>query len=83
MSIIQHKGIGYEVMMTGMETKHFGFEGLELEFKAWLDSINNDYSKKGSSSIINMTPVPELTPEEALNDLIVIEKMCISRSSIN
>ena len=82
MSIIQHKGIGYEVMMTGMETKHFGFEGLELEFKAWLDSINTD-SKKGSGSITIITPVPELTPEEALNDLIVIEKMCISQSSIN
>lgn len=80
MSIIQHKGIGYEVMMTGIETKHFGFEGLEIEFKAWLDSITTN-DKKGSSCI--MTPVPELTPEEALNDLIVIEKMCISQSSIN
>jgi predicted dehydrogenase len=91
MSIIQHKGIGYEVMMTGMETKHFGFEGLELEFIAWLNSINTDgkkgssssYSSCSSSSITIITPVPELTPEEALNDLIVIEKMCLSQSSIN
>jgi len=82
MNIIQHKGIGYEVMMTNMETKRFGFEGLEIEFKAWLNCIsnkggdNNNSSSSGSSSI---TPVLELTPEEALNDLLVIEKMCVSK----
>lgn len=63
MSIIQHKGIGYEVMMTNEETKHFGFEGIELEFKEWLDTINGN-------------PCALLSPEESLMDLLVVEKMC-------
>ena len=76
MSIIQHKGIGYEVMMTDMETRRFGFEGLEVEFKAWLDNISNSMNSSSSSSGSSV-PVLELTPEEALADLLVVEKMCM------
>ena len=64
MNITQLKGIGYEVNMTGMETKRFGFEGLEVEFKIWLETINNNIEN------------PILSPEEALKDLLIVEAMC-------
>ena len=64
LSVIQHKGVGYEVIMTGAETRHFSFEGLDNEFNEWSDSI---------SSGIEVTT---LTPEESLQDLLIIEAMC-------
>lgn len=41
MSIVQHKGVGYEVSMTGLETQRFGFEGLREEFNLWLDTVSS------------------------------------------
>jgi predicted dehydrogenase len=64
MSIVQHKGVGYEVAMTGRETQRFGFEGLDREFVAWLDSVDSGVEVTG------------LSPEEALADLVVVEAMC-------
>jgi predicted dehydrogenase len=66
MSIIQHRGEGYEITMTGCEPKRFPFGGLQAEFSAWLDSIST-----GSVAA-------ELTPEEALCDLIAVEQFCHS-----
>lgn len=63
LSIIQHKGVGYEVVMTGEETKAFPFGGLEEEFKIWLDTLGG-------------VEASELSPEEALADLLVVEDMC-------
>jgi hypothetical protein len=63
MSLVQIKGVGYEVAMTGQETRTFGFRGLELEFTAWLDAM------QGASA-------PALSPEEALRDLLAVEAMC-------
>jgi predicted dehydrogenase len=64
MSIIQHKGVGYEVIMTGEETMHFPFEGLQIEFKLWLDTIASG------------APALDLLPEEGLTDLLAVESMC-------
>lgn len=63
LNIIQHKGVGWEVAMTGAETQKFGFGGVETEFKVWLQAISEEVE------------VDELSPEEALKDLLVIENM--------
>jgi predicted dehydrogenase len=63
LNIVQHKGVGYEVSMTGKETKRFGFDGLETEFSVWL----NTFSGVESAA---------LSPEEGFADLNVIEKIC-------
>jgi len=64
LSIVQIKGFGYEVSCTGKETQRFPFKGLEVEFEQWVDSIQNGREMK------------ELSPEEGLTDLLVIEEMC-------
>ena len=64
LSIIQHKGEGWEVAMTGTETRRFPFGGLEAEFEVWLRAC-----EAGEEA-------GELSPEEALTDLIVVENMC-------
>ncbi len=68
MSLVQSKGVGYEVAMTGQETRTFGFRGLELEFTAWLDAI------QGAASAA-------LSPEEGLADLLALEAMCSGGSA--
>lgn len=68
MTITQIKGVGYSVAMTGQDTRQFKFGGLQAEFTRWLDSFSEG---PGRHSII-----PELTPEESLLDLLVVEKMC-------
>ena len=65
MTITQHKGIGYEVTMTGYETQNFGFSGLETEFLTWLDTLG-----------AGATAAAELAPEEGLIDLKIVEEMC-------
>jgi predicted dehydrogenase len=67
MSIIQHKGVGYEVIMTGQETRLFEFEGLQEEFKVWLNALES-----GECAEV-------LSPEEALKDLLVVEAMCCTQ----
>jgi predicted dehydrogenase len=74
MNVIQHKGIGYEVRMTGEETRHFGFDGLQTEFAVWLDSFGIPESDRGASR--GVTEAEDLTPEQALVDLRIVEKMC-------
>lgn len=64
MNIVQVKGVGYTVAMTGRDTQTFPFNGLEEEFIIWLNTITN-----GEESA-------DLTPEEGLADLLVVEKMC-------
>jgi predicted dehydrogenase len=66
LTITQFKGIGYEVAITGQETRIFPFGGLEAEFSLWLDTFTTGQ------------PAPELSPEEALADLFVVEAMCNS-----
>ncbi len=68
MSVVQTKGVGYEVAMTGQETRTFGFRGLELEFTAWLDAI------QGAASAA-------LSPEEGLADLLAVEAICSGGSA--
>ena len=68
MSIVQIKGVGYEVTMTGQETRTFGFRGLELEFVAWLDAF------QGAAPAA-------LSPEEGLADLIAVEAICSGGSA--
>lgn len=63
-SVTQLKGIGYEVTMTGKETRQFGSDGLEVEFDRWVDSL------------FTSEPIAELQPEEGLIDLLVVEGMC-------
>ena len=77
MSVIQHKGVGYEVTMTGKETRNFGFEGLQVEFKLWLDMlrVNADGGAVGASGVEDGS-LDVLSPEEGLKDLIVVEQMC-------
>ena len=70
MTITQIKGVGYDVVMTGKDTQRFKFGGLQVEFTRWLDS----FSDGRSPPII----IPELTPDESLLDLLVVEKMCQS-----
>jgi predicted dehydrogenase len=67
MSLVQLKGVGYEVKMTGQEPRTFGFHGLQLEFTKWLETL------KGSAAA-------ELSPEEGLADLIAVELMCSGSS---
>jgi predicted dehydrogenase len=69
MSVVQHKGVGYEVSMTGVETKHFPFEGLSVEFLEWLAALEGGHELAAWS------------PEEALHDLIVVEKICCTPKS--
>lgn len=69
MSIIQHKGVGYEVTMTGKETRLFEFGGLQEEFTVWLNAL-----ERGEC-------VEVLSPEEALKDLLVVEAMCCTVSN--
>eukprot|EP01033_Poteriospumella_lacustris_P008912 gene8912-6398_t len=64
LSITQVKGVGYEVAMTGHETRQFGFDGLEREFVAWIESV------------AAQTAIPALQPEEGLVDLVAVEDMC-------
>ena len=64
LSIVQHKAVGYEVAFTGRETRHFPFAGLEREFGVWLDAIEAGREAE------------ELSPEEGLVDLGIIEDMC-------
>ncbi len=64
MSITQLKGVGYQVEMTGQETRTFEFRGLELEFTAWLDALEAGQE------------LPALSPEEGLADLLAVEAMC-------
>lgn len=64
MKIIQHKGIGYEVCMTGKDTKFFPFQGLEVEFTQWIETLNTGLE------------YDNLAPEEGLKDLLIIEKIC-------
>lgn len=68
LSITQVKGVGYEVAMTGHETQRFGFDGLEREFVAWIDSV------------ATQTAIPALQPEEGLIDLVAVEDMCATTS---
>lgn len=68
MSVVQTKGVGYKVAMTGQETRTFGFRGLELEFTAWLDAI------QGAASAA-------LSPEEGLADLLAVEAICSGGSA--
>ena len=63
MSVVQLKGVGYEVAMTGQATRTFGFQGLELEFKAWLDTLQGAAAEA-------------LSPEEGLADLLAVVAMC-------
>jgi len=78
MNIIQHKGVGYEVRMTGEETRHFKFDGLQLEFALWLDTFGLD-SVSGGGASSGAAEASELAPEEALVDLLIVEKMCGTR----
>jgi len=64
LSIIQHKGVGYEVAFTGLEPRHFPFAGLEREFVVWLDALESGRQEES------------LSPEEGLVDLRIIEDMC-------
>jgi hypothetical protein len=72
MSIVQIKGVGYEVAMTGQETRTFGFRGVELEFVAWLDALQG--ACQGAASDV-------LSPEQGLADLRVVEAMCSGSSA--
>ena len=67
MSIIQLKGVGYEVSMTGKETKSFPLHGIQEEFRLWLDALGG-----GDKSALDDV----LSPEEGLKDLLIVEKMC-------
>jgi hypothetical protein len=69
LSLLQLKGVGYEVAMTGQETRTFGFRGLELEFVAWLDAF-----QRGAAPAA-------LSPEEGLADLIAVEAICSGGSA--
>ena len=69
MSLVQLKGVGYQVEMTGHETRTFDFRGLELEFAAWLDAL--DAAEE----------LPALSPEEGLADLLAVEAMCSGGSA--
>lgn len=64
MNIVQLKGVGYRVSMTGTEDHIFPFGGLEAEFTSWLNSIDSG------------EPFQDLAPEEGLSDLIAMEKIC-------
>lgn len=68
LSLLQLKGIGYELIMTGQDTRTFGFNGLELEFRAWLDTFDG-------------AAAAALSPEEGLADLLVVEAMCSGGSA--
>jgi hypothetical protein len=68
LSLVQLKGVGYEVAMTGQETRTFGFHGLELEFVAWLDAF------QGAAPAA-------LSPEEGLADLLAVEAICSGGSA--
>lgn len=67
MSVIQHKGVGYEVTMTGCESRHFDFGGLQAEFQVWLDTFTTG------------APAEVLSPEEALKDLLIVEEICATQ----
>ncbi len=69
LSVVQVKGVGYQVQMTGQEARSFGFHGLELEFTAWLDALQ----RPGEG-------LAALSPEEGLADLLVVEAMCSGSS---
>jgi predicted dehydrogenase len=63
MSLIQHRGEGYEVIMTGQEPRRFAFSGLQDEFTLWLDALSGGRAD-------------ELSPEQSLQDLLAIEQIC-------
>ena len=63
--MLQLKGVGYEVRMTGCETRTFGFSGVQREFELWLDAVQGT----GDALVA-------LSPEEALADLQAVEAMC-------
>ncbi len=63
--MLQLKGVGYQVEMTGQVTRSFGFCGLELELQAWLDVLHSAGDELAA-----------LSPEEGLADLLVVEAMC-------
>jgi predicted dehydrogenase len=64
LSVVQKRGVGYLVSMSGHEEKSFPLSGFSCEFQLWLGVLKG----KGRAD--------ELSPEEGLADLNAIEQMC-------
>lgn len=67
----------YEVLMTGLDPQRFVFGGLEAEFGLWLDAIQERTGAGAGAS--GGCEAEDLTPEQGLVDLLVIEALCRRR----
>ncbi len=63
MSLVQVRGVGYQLIRSGEETQTFAFGGLAAEFQDMINALEG----------VN---APHLLPKESLADLEAIEIMC-------
>ena len=69
----------YEVLMTGLDPQRFVFGGLEAEFGLWLDAIQERTGAGAGAGASGGCEAEDLTPEQGLVDLVVIEALCRRR----